>query len=151
MQLRNISNLQRCSLNKVVLKTFTGKHLCQSLFFNKVPGAISFLYFLKISENLCVFRGYRNKTAPTTLLKMRLWNRYFSVNFAKFLRTPFSQNTSRRLLLGEFYFKCSLFDLKNNFGILSNKHVPVQSQQWKHQNNVGNAFKISLNIFYSFF
>ena len=42
------------------LAKFTGKHLCQSLFFNKVAGL---------------------------------------VNFTKFLRTPFLQNTSRRLLL----------------------------------------------------
>ena len=50
-------------MKKDVLKTFvkfTGKHLCQSLFFNKVAG-----------------------------LKKRLWKRYFHVNFAKFLRTPF--------------------------------------------------------------
>ena len=32
---------------------------------------------------------------PATLLKMRLWHRCFSVNFAKFLRTPFLQNASR--------------------------------------------------------
>ena len=31
---------------------------------------------------------------PGTLLKERLWHRYFPVNFAKFLRTPFLQNTS---------------------------------------------------------
>ena len=42
---------------------FTGKHLYQSLFFNKV-------------------------LRPATLLKKRLWHRYFSVNFAKLLRTP---------------------------------------------------------------
>ena len=35
---------------------------------------------------------------PTTLLKNRLWHRCFPVNFAKFLRTPFWQNTSERLL-----------------------------------------------------
>ena len=37
----------------------------------------------------------------TFLLKKRLWYRCFSVNFVKFLRTPFSQNTSRRLLLNQ--------------------------------------------------
>ena len=42
---------------------FTGKHLCQSLFFNKVAG-------LK----------------PATLLKKRLWHRCFPVEFVKFLR-----------------------------------------------------------------
>ena len=45
---------------------FTGKHLCQSLFFNKVAS-------LK----------------PASLLKKRLWHRCFPVNFAKFLRTLF--------------------------------------------------------------
>ena len=31
---------------------------------------------------------------PAALLKKRLWQRCFPVNFAKFLRTPFLQNTS---------------------------------------------------------
>ena len=39
------------------------------------------------------------KAPPATLLKKRLRHRCFPVNFAKFLRTPFSQNTSGRLLL----------------------------------------------------
>ena len=33
-------------------------------------------------------------TLPATLLKKRLWHRCFPVNFAKFLITPFSKNTS---------------------------------------------------------
>ena len=41
---------------------FTGKHLCQSLFFNKVTGL--------------------------RLLTKRPWHRRFPFNFAKFLRTP---------------------------------------------------------------
>ena len=36
---------------------------------------------------------------PATLLRKRLWHKCFPVNFAKFLRTPFLQNTSGRLLL----------------------------------------------------
>ena len=48
------------------LTKFTGKHLCKSLFFNKVAGL-----------------------RPAALLKKRLWHRCFPVNFAKFLRTPF--------------------------------------------------------------
>ena len=36
---------------------------------------------------------------PATLLKKRLLHRCFPVNFPKFLRTSFSQNTSGRLLL----------------------------------------------------
>ena len=70
----------RCSVKKCVLKTFAKfvrKHLCQSLFFNRVPGL-------------------------ATLLKIRLWHRCFPVNFAKFLRTPFLQNTLKRLLLAKW-------------------------------------------------
>ena len=36
---------------------------------------------------------------PATLLKRRLWHRCFSVNFAKFLRTPFFIEHIRWLLL----------------------------------------------------
>ena len=64
---------------KCVLRNFaklTRKHLCQSLFFDKVAGL-----------------------RPATLLKKRAWRRCFPVNFAKFLRTPFLQNTSGRLLI----------------------------------------------------
>ena len=54
---------------KGVLRNFTkfkGKHLCQSLFFNKVTGL-----------------------RAATLLKKRLWHRCFPVSFGRFLRTPF--------------------------------------------------------------
>ena len=54
---------------KGVLKNFaefTGKQLCQSLFFNKVAGL-----------------------RCATLLKKKLWYRCFPVNFAKFFRTSF--------------------------------------------------------------
>ena len=76
---RGRSSHQRCSMKKGVLRNFTkftGKHLCQSLLFNKVAGL-----------------------RPATLLKKRLWHRCFPMNFAKFLRTPFLQNTSGRLVL----------------------------------------------------
>ena len=80
---------QRCSMKKGVLRNFTkftGKHLCQSLFFNKVAD-------LRLA----------------TFLKKRLWHRCFPVIFAKFLRTPFLQNTSGRLLFtnDEFKNNCS--------------------------------------------
>ena len=73
------SSHRRCSVKKGVLTNFakfTGKDLCQSLFFNKIAGR-----------------------RPATFLKKRLWHRCFPVNFAKFLRTSFLQNTSRCLLL----------------------------------------------------
>ena len=59
---------------KIVLRNFgkfTGKHLCKSLFFNKVAG----------------------------WLKKGLWHRCFPVNFAKFLRTPFRTEHHWWLLL----------------------------------------------------
>ena len=62
------SSHQRRSIKIDVLKNFTkftGKHLCQSLFFNKVEGL-----------------------SPATVLKKRLWYSCFPVNFMKFLRTP---------------------------------------------------------------
>ena len=51
---------------------FTGKHLCQSLFFNKVAGFSAFLWIL---------------------------HRCFPVNFANFLRTPFLTEHFQWLLL----------------------------------------------------
>ena len=78
------SSHQRCSMKKGVLRNFTkftGKHLCRSLFFNKVA----------------------------TLLKKRLWHRCFPVNFAKFFRTPFLQNASGWLLLNLSKFTTQIF------------------------------------------
>ena len=65
----NRSSHQRCSVRKGVLKNFT------------------------------IFTGKHLCLRPAALLKKRLWHRFFPVNFVKFLRTPFSQNTSGRLLL----------------------------------------------------
>ena len=42
---------------------------------------------------------YCVKYRPATLLKKRLWQRCFPVNFAKFLTAPFLQNSSGRLHL----------------------------------------------------
>ena len=81
---QNRSSHQGCSVRKGVLRNFakfTGKHLCQSLFFNKVTGL-----------------------RPATLLKKKLWHRCFLVNFVKFLRALFLQNTSGRLLLLKLSF-----------------------------------------------
>ena len=45
------------------------------------------------------FTEFTGKHWSATLLKKRLWHRCFPVNSVKFLRTPFLQNTSWRLLL----------------------------------------------------
>ena len=61
------------------LTKFTGKHLYQSLFFNKVPGM-----------------------TPATLLKKRHWHRCFPVNFVMLLGTPFFTKHLRWLLLLDY-------------------------------------------------
>ena len=64
---------------KGVLRNFekvTGKHLCQSLLFNKVTGL-----------------------RTVTLLKKRFWYRCCPVNFSKFLKTPSITDHVRWLLL----------------------------------------------------
>ena len=64
--------------------------------------------FLEISqnsqENTCARVSFLIKLRPATLLKKRLWQRCFCINFAKFLRTPFLQNTSGRLLLFRYIY-----------------------------------------------
>ena len=75
---QNRSSHQRCSIKKGVLRNFakfTGKHLCQSLFLNKVAGL--------------------------TLLTKRLWHRCFPENFVKFPSTLSLQSTSGRLFLSK--------------------------------------------------
>ena len=58
-------------------------------------------------------RAFFDKVAAGTLLKKRLWQRCFPVNFVKFLRTLFLQNTSGRLLL-YVYFSSILIYLTTN-------------------------------------
>ena len=73
------SSLPEVFCKKGDLRNFvkcTEKHLCQSLFFNKVADL-----------------------NPAILFKKRDWHKCFTVNFTKFLRTPFLQNTSGLLLL----------------------------------------------------
>ena len=75
------SSHQMRSIKKGVLRNFgkfTGQHMCQCLFLNKAD-------FVKI--------------------KKRLWHGCFLVNFPKFLRRYFLQNTSGRLLL-PLWFDC---------------------------------------------
>ena len=68
---------------------FTGKQLCQSLFFNNVAG-------LRLA----------------TSLKKRLWRRCFPVNFVKFLRTPFFHRTP--LVAASVYRELHI-QIKSNF------------------------------------
>ena len=76
------SSHRKCFVRKGTVRNFskfTEKHLYQSLFFIKVADV-----------------------RPPTLLTKILWHKSFPVNFEKFLRTPFLQNTSGRLCLHLF-------------------------------------------------
>ena len=83
---------------------FTGKHLGQSLFLNKVTGL-----------------------RAATLLKKKLWHKCFPVNFAKFLRTPYLQNTSEWLLLILFVACFLCFQLSK---IFATKKVASCKKSW---------------------
>ena len=63
---------------------FTGKHLCQSLFFNKVAG---------LSPQACKF------------IKKEALAQVFSCDFAKYLKTLFLQNTSGGCFCSQFLYK----------------------------------------------
>ena len=74
---------------KGVLKNFTkfiGKHLCWSLFFNKVAGL-----------------------SPETLLKKRLQHRCFFVNFVKFFKNTFFKEHLWWLLSMQKIYFCQFF------------------------------------------
>ena len=96
---------------KVVLRNFakfTGIHLCQSRFFNKVAGL-----------------------TPAALLKRRLWHSCFSVNFLKVLRTPFLWNTSSSCFCYIFRESGEIFNVSPQSPFLhekwehSNKHYDL--------------------------
>ena len=65
--------VRRCCALKNFAK-FIGKHLYQSLFFNKVAGL-----------------------RPVTLSRKKLWHKCFPVNFTKFFKTPFLKEHLRWL------------------------------------------------------
>ena len=71
-------------VEKVLLEISQNSHenICARVFFNKIPGL-----------------------SPAALLKKRLYHRFFPVNFAKFLRTPYFTEHLRWLLLKCAYIK----------------------------------------------
>ena len=102
----NKSSPLEVSCKKGVLKNFvkfTGKHVCRSLFFNKVAGI----------------------KPAVTLLKKRLRHWRFPVNFANFLRTPFSVEHLWWLLLSVVMSRSFIFWEKSLF---SNRKLKLQWQ-----------------------
>ena len=98
---------------------FTGKHLCQSLFFNKVARGLLSL-------------------RPATSLKKRLWQRCFPLNFVKFLITFFLQSTSGGSFLYLNFIKKSKCILKQIRRIEKHKcscqaRLHMCSQVWQEK------------------
>ena len=58
-----------------------------------------YLWYRSSHQRCSVKKGVKKALRHAALLKKRLWHRCFAVNFAKFLGTPFLQNTSGGLLL----------------------------------------------------
>ena len=107
---------RKCSERKGILSNivkFTARHLCQSLFFNKVVGF--------------------------SLWKERLWHRRLHVNFVKFLRTPFLQNTSGRLLLSLWEDRIFHYKVPSSISFISLKKILQWVKSWI---NMFNAFYV---------
>ena len=85
------SYLKRQKQRTELIRKIHRKYLCQRLFFNKVVSLRS-----------------------ATLLKKNIWRKCFPVNYAKFLKTPFLQNTWRLFFKRHFsYFKVTHFCICN--------------------------------------
>ena len=95
----------------------------------------SWQYFRNCHRTCSVRESVLRRLA--TLLKKSLWHRCFLVNFVKYLRTPFLQNTSRRLLLN--IFSCRFVSAKKMFWtILQNSQETalsfwIKSMAWNLQ------------------
>ena len=101
------SSHRRCSIKKPILKHFviiTVKHLCRSLFFNKVAG-----------HQACNF------------IKKRLQHKYYLANIVKFIRRPILKSISERC---ENVFQIRSEFSKRNYWWLAVWKVAQISQDW---------------------
>ena len=99
-------------------EVFCKKHLCQSLFFNKVAGLM-----------------------PATLLKKRPWNRCFPGNFAKFQIIPFLKEHLRWLLL--CLDNCFTFASNSKFLFKSNY---MKQKSYKFNTTIKRLFSMDFSI-----
>ena len=114
-----------------------------------------------VLRNFAKFTGKHLCLRPATLLKMRLWHRCFPVNFVKFLRTPFLQNTSRWLLLYGFSLskleKLSSESEELKEASLDNKQESLIVRSWSLKGIwiliIANlkTFSLAINIYYFIF
>ena len=104
----------RCSHSmsqKIVQRYMNVTTLGSYLYSTSYRGVLWKKVFFEISqnsqENTCARVSFLR---PATLFKKKLWHSCFPVNFAKFLRPTFLQNTSGRLLLYWFWTYSSTQD-----------------------------------------
>ena len=81
---------------------FTGKHLCQSLFFNKVAGL-----------------------RPASLLKKETLTQMFSCEFREVSKDTFSQNTSRHSVIKRMVI-CNIENLWRTV-LKSNRYLQIKT------------------------
>ena len=86
---------------------FTGKYLCQSLFFNIVVGL-----------------------RPATFLKKRQWHSCFPINFVKFLRTFLTEHLRWLLLYNENFAFFKVLDVLEK-GCIGNEWVKPYKKHLK--------------------
>ena len=72
--------------------------------FQKIDSSNTFQWLENLNLSLQHLHQNTHKQPAEVFYRKRLWHGCFPVNFMKFLRTPFLQNTSGRLLLKTF--KC---------------------------------------------
>ena len=96
--------LRRCSVNKDLknFAKFIGKHLCESLFFNKVAGR-----------------------RPATSLKRGHGHRYFPVNITKFLKYLFYRTPPVAASVYFEYLQMSIASLNMFIFLLRNERLPL--------------------------
>ena len=94
---------------------------------------------------------HRKATVPEslflkTLLKKRLWHKYFPVNFVKFLKTPFLQNTSGRLLLKIGLLEVNTCILNNSEEYAELNSTKKTSKEGKNLLFSGNVISVKFNL-----
>ena len=125
-------------MEKICLKLFSLQKIDKKTFFIKKQPLEGFSKkgvlkkFRKIHLKTHVLESYFNRVSGlrvVTLLKKRLQHRCFQINFMKFLRTPFLQNTSVICLTVSFHkevlYICSnllLLEKWTKFTILRSFH-----------------------------
>ena len=121
---------------------------------NEVSSGFGHIYrssHQKCSMKKTVLRNslkFLNSLRPATLLKKRPWHRCFPVNFKKFLRTPFLQNTTGRLLL-HLLKKSLMVNFKSCTALVSDK-VAILDWIWRDTEYLTvfspNAWKCEKNV-----